>query len=111
MLALEKQGISAKKGNAIKVFVATTGAADERRGGFLLLNKLRKANISAEMDYQNKSLRAQLKIANRLGASYTAIVGEQEFQENQVSLRDMNTGEQSKVLLSDFIGHISELTM
>jgi histidyl-tRNA synthetase len=68
---------------------------------FLLLKKVRDKGIRADMDYFGKSLRAQLKTADRLGASFVYIVGEEELEKGKGILRNMKTGEQKEVAFEE----------
>lgn len=61
------------------------------------MTKLRRAGLAAEKDYLQRSLRAQLKQANRQGAKETVIVGGEEAARGNVSLRNMVTGTQEEV--------------
>ncbi|MFH1874685.1 MAG: histidine--tRNA ligase [Pseudomonadota bacterium] len=62
---------------------------------------LRKAGVRVEWDFGAKSLKAQMRRADRLGASSVVIVGEDELAKGQVVVRDMNTKEQQEVMLED----------
>ncbi|HID57284.1 TPA: histidine--tRNA ligase, partial [Candidatus Poribacteria bacterium] len=59
-----------------------------------LTDKLRREGLSAEMEFRGRSLRAQMKTADKLKARFTAIVGGEEMKEGKVTLRNMMTGEQ-----------------
>uniref|UniRef100_A0A7C2K0V3 Histidine--tRNA ligase n=1 Tax=candidate division WOR-3 bacterium TaxID=2052148 RepID=A0A7C2K0V3_UNCW3 len=77
-------------------FVATVGEV-ERGYGIRLLKKLRDWYIPSDMCYELKSLKAQLKIADRIGAQRTVIVGEDEIMRGKVRVRNMETGEEIEV--------------
>jgi len=79
-----------------KYFVATIGD-EARKFGVELVRKLRKRGIRTEFSYEEKGLRAQMKLANRFGASFAIIVGEDELTQGKVKLRDMETGEEKLV--------------
>ena len=64
-----------------------------------LVQAVRQNGLAAAMDYSNRSLKAQMKLAGKLKARFTLIIGENELQENQAILRDMTTRQQSKVAL------------
>jgi histidyl-tRNA synthetase len=55
---------------------------------------LRRAGISTEIDYGNKSLKSQMKRADKLNSSFTLIIGDKEIDEKRVELRNMNTKNQ-----------------
>ena len=59
--------------------------------------------VRAEMDYSNKSLKAQMKRANRLGAPYVMIVGDDELKQGSAILRNMQTKEQESIPLGDIV--------
>ena len=62
--------------------------------GLQLACELRRAGISAAMDYSDKSLKSQMKRADKLNSSYTLIFGDKEIDEKRVELRNMNTKNQ-----------------
>lgn len=62
-----------------------------------LMQSLRDAGITAEMDYTIKSLKSQLRRASKLGYRYVAIIGDEEINNNVVMLKDMASGEQRQV--------------
>ena len=64
---------------------------------FELLNVLRNEGIQADIDYQGKSLKAQMRLANKLRSRYVIIRGENERKENIVVLKDMEKGQEEKV--------------
>ncbi len=67
---------------------------------FLLAQKLREKGISAETDICGRSLKAQMKYADKAGAKFVIVVGDNEIAENQAELRDMRGGERLKIDLS-----------
>jgi len=77
-------------------FVATVGEM-ERGYGVRLLKKLREWYIPSDMCYELKSLKAQLKIADRIKAQRAVIVGEDEIMRGKVKVRNMETGEEVEV--------------
>ncbi|MEO0238301.1 MAG: histidine--tRNA ligase [candidate division WOR-3 bacterium] len=77
-------------------FVATVGEM-ERGYGIRLLKKLREWYIPSDMCYELKSLKAQLKIADRIRAQRAVIVGEDEIMRGKVRVRNMETGEEVEV--------------
>ncbi len=80
----------------IDVFIAGLGeeAADY---SFKLMHGLRGIGLRVDMDLDTRSLKSQMKQADRSGAGYTVIVGSQELDNQQVVLRNMKTGEQTDV--------------
>lgn len=68
---------------------------------FTLVDSFRKAGLRADMDHQLRSLKAQFKYADKLGARNMAILGDEEALRGAVKLRDMSTREEWEVSLSD----------
>ena len=75
------------------VFVANAGA-DLRDEVFALALDLRARGVRTECDYQGKSLKAQFKLADKLGASHIVIIGGDELAAGKVKLRNMATHEE-----------------
>ncbi|MFA6548803.1 MAG: His/Gly/Thr/Pro-type tRNA ligase C-terminal domain-containing protein, partial [Candidatus Margulisiibacteriota bacterium] len=80
----------------LEIYFATMGNAAQQLG-FDLMMKLRQGGIAAEMDYGGKSLKAQMKAADRLGAKHVYIIGEDEIKKESAILKEMQTGEQKEV--------------
>ena len=78
------------------VFVAALGE-DARDAALLLLRELRHAGLRALMDYEGRTLKTQLKRADRAQALYAAIVGQDELARGDVTLKDLRSGEQRTV--------------
>jgi len=72
-----------------RVFVAYTG---DRAAAFRIARALRRNGVAAEVEQAGRSLKGQLKQANRVGAAYTVIVGDDDLQ-----VKDMDSGEQRAV--------------
>jgi len=78
--------------------VFIVGLGDEgRRAAFLLLRDVRAAGLSAQMDYEGRSLKSQMKRADRLRAAHAIIIGEAELARGVVTLREMVTSTQADV--------------
>ncbi len=97
LLTLEDRGWQPPVSNSIDVFVA--GGRETRVAVVKLVFQLRKAGLSTEMDYGDRSLRAQMKAANRLNATWTVIMGEEELTRKQALVRHMVNGQQEEVPL------------
>jgi histidyl-tRNA synthetase len=82
------------------IFIAALGARAQKIS-FGLTNELRRAGISAAMDYADKSLKSQMKRADKLNSSYTLIFGDKEIDEGRVELRDMKTKNQQVLSLDN----------
>ena len=85
-----------------KLFIAALGDASQTLA-FEWVSRLAAAGIHAEMDMSNRSLKSQMKQADRLGAEHVLISGDTELQNGQVLLRDMITKEQAPMLVKDIV--------
>ena len=100
LLALEKQGALPEHGAVTDVFVVALGE-EARLPAFRLLEELRGAGLRAAMDYAGRSMKAQMKQANKSGARFALILGEDEIRESVVMLKDMEKSEQQKIALDE----------
>ena len=75
---------------------------------FTLVQSLRARGLRADMDHQGRSLKAQFKYADKLGAGRVAILGDDEVARGTVKLRDMSTREEWEVKLEDAPGALKE---
>jgi histidyl-tRNA synthetase len=64
---------------------------------FDLVRTLRQAGIAADMDYEDRSPKAQMRVAGRLGAAVCLLLGRQELERGEVTIRDMAAGRQWSV--------------
>ncbi|MBO5364946.1 MAG: histidine--tRNA ligase, partial [Clostridia bacterium] len=65
-----------------------------------LVFDLRKYGIHAERDLCDRSVKAQMKYANKLGAKYSMVLGEDEITAKQADIKNMETGETTSVALT-----------
>ena len=74
-----------------------------------MAQRLRDAGIAAERDYLGRKTKAQFKAAERSGARYAAVLGDDELDRGEISLRPMAGGEQTAVKLSELADAIRKL--
>ncbi|MBS2969815.1 histidine--tRNA ligase [Metabacillus sp. KIGAM252] len=86
--------------SSIDCYVAYMGDSAKDRS-VSILNNLRKAGLSAERDYENKKLKGQFKAADRLQARFVAVLGEDELEREAITLKDMESGEQQEVSITE----------
>ncbi|MHB0886353.1 MAG: histidine--tRNA ligase [Bacillota bacterium] len=107
LLVLEAQGIKLPTTSAIDVFVASLGEAAAARA-LRLVHDLRAADVAADLDYLGRSLKAQFKYADKTGARWVAIIGDDELAADEVTLRRLDTGEQERVPAAGLAARLSE---
>lgn len=73
-----------------------------------LVNELRQAGFSAERDYLDRKVKAQFKAADRLHAKYVAVLGENELQNNKINLKQLETGEQKEIPLTELVSALKD---
>jgi|YelNatPaOPRAMG01_1025707.scaffolds.fasta_scaffold14372_3 histidyl-tRNA synthetase len=83
------------------IFLALIGQEAQQRG-FALAQELRQAGLWVELDYTGKSLKSQMRKADRCQSSYVGILGAEELQKGMVLLRNMHTKEQEEVNIENF---------
>ena len=71
-----------------RVFVAALGEAARERA-FTVVQELRRKDLAAEMDFEGRSLKAQMSLADRLNAAYVVILGERELEAGVAQVRPM----------------------
>jgi histidyl-tRNA synthetase len=86
------------------LFVAALGDA-ARMPALALLRELRQQGFEAHMEYEGRSIKSQMKRADRLGASLALILGDDELAAGEVTVKNMKTGEQSRVARPAVVGH------
>jgi histidyl-tRNA synthetase len=84
------------------VYLITLGET-AKTAGIKILNQLRNAQISAETDYLNRSLKGAMRAANDAGATFVLILGEDELKKNTISLKNMASSTQKQVEIENLI--------
>ncbi|MFH0771629.1 MAG: histidine--tRNA ligase [Candidatus Omnitrophota bacterium] len=90
------------------IFMAAIGN-DAYGLAFELVTRLRENGISADLDYDERSLKSQMRMADKLGVKLVGIIGEDEIKNNAVTIRNMSTKEQLTIPLRDFTREIERM--
>ncbi len=93
--------------NKPKVFLIQIGDAAKKQA-FILLEKLRKANISVEANLEKDNIKSQIKNADRVQAPYSLILGQQEVLDGMIILKDMTSGLQETISLDKIIDELKK---
>ncbi|OIO91028.1 MAG: histidine--tRNA ligase [Armatimonadetes bacterium CG2_30_59_28] len=107
LLAMEAEQSQPVAPEPITAFVITLGDA-ARKAGLKLLADLRAVGLAADTDYAGRSMKAQMKEANRCGARYAVIIGEDEVAHNAATVKDLATSEQASVRMESLVGSLVE---
>lgn len=105
VLSMEQQGCDFGPQPRTDVYVASAGE-ESRTMAFEVMQKLRNAGISSDMDFLNRSLKAQFKTANTSGVRYVCVIGEEELRSGKVTLKDMETGEQQPLTMNEGLEYL-----
>lgn len=106
LLACEALGVEFPLEARRPVFVVTLGDA-ARLPGLKLLNDLRQAGIAADTDYRARSMKAQMRAANRVNARFVVILGEDEVAQGVASLKDMEGGSQETLPQGELLSRLA----
>lgn len=107
LLVLEEQGIKPPDQAGVDAFVICLGET-VRAQGLMIVQSLRQAGLKAETDYGARSIKAQMKAADRLKAAKVLILGEDEAARGVVQVRTMGTGTQIEVPVSQVVAHLTQ---
>ncbi len=102
ILAMKEQGVADIAPVCPMLYVAALGAPAQIKG-LAIVERLRSAGRYAECDIVGRSLKAQMKYANKIGAKYTLIIGDSEIEVGKAQLRNMSDGTQTEVELDNFV--------
>ena len=107
MLTLEANNIEIEKPAPTDIFIVTIGDRAKLKS-FAILKELRSNYISADKDHLDKSVKAQFKYANKINAKYTIVIGDDELEKDEASLKNMETGEQKQVKISELVKELKK---
>lgn len=102
VMILEKQYGQLEQKNDVMIYIGAMGEKGMLKSQALTL-QMRKAGIYAECDTVERSVKAQMKYANKINAMYTVIIGDTEIEQNSVELKQMQQGTTESVALNDLL--------
>lgn len=101
---MESQKILFPKDNSPEIYIASIGEKAKEKA-FELCEMLRSAMIFAETDIMDRNIKSQMKYADKLGAEYVLVIGDNEISENKAILKNMKTGNESEISISENFLH------
>ncbi len=107
VMILEKQYGQIEKENNPLIYIGSMGQQGLLKAQALTL-QMRKAGIYAECDTVERSVKAQMKYANKINAVYSVVIGDTEIEQNQVELKKIQEGTKENVALSDLLEIIKQ---
>lgn len=107
LMVMEAENVTIPENKKIGIYIA---GMDEktRETAFKLANQLRVNGVSAECDLMERSVKAQFKYADKLGAEYVAVIGENELLSGEVNLKKMSDGTQSAVKFENIYAYLTK---
>ncbi|CAH8769450.1 histidine--tRNA ligase [Paenibacillus dendritiformis] len=106
-LLLEKQGVDCNETSPLDIYLVGLGEQAEAEVT-KLLNDLRREGLAAEKDYQGRKMKAQMKSADRMHARYAGILGDDELSRGEIALKELASGEQRFVPLSELAQQLKQ---
>ncbi len=107
MMVLESQKTELPKAPKTDIYIATMGNAAAIKATELCA-AVRDEGLKAETDICSRGLKAQMKYANKIGAKYTLVLGENEINEGKARLKDMESGSEAEIMLSELTEELGE---
>lgn len=107
LLAVEREGVATRGPDRLEVFVVAMGE-EATRVGRELARSLRDRGIPADASLEDRPLKAQMRMADRAGATFACIIGERELADGKVTVRRLADRHQELVSLEDVPRWISE---
>lgn len=100
LLVMEKQGCDYLTPKKCDIYFATMGESALEKA-MELSRELREYGYFAEYDMMNRGLKAQMKYANKIGAAFTVVLGDNELSEGKAKLKNMESGDETEILLDN----------
>ncbi len=108
LLALEKQNLLPAFDDSIDVYVVCPKKENFAQA-FKTVIQLRRSGFKVEYDFNSRSMKAQMKQANKFQAKQVLIFGEDELSRGAVTVRNMSTSEQQEIAVNDIISYFNTL--
>lgn len=106
LMVMEQSGVEIPAPAPVTVYIA--GMDSEcRKKAFALACALRNSGTLVEIDHMDRSVKAQFKYADKLGAKYVAVIGGNELSEGVMNVKNMATGESERVAFDDAVAYFS----
>ncbi len=102
LMLLENIGVEIPNDNQIEYYVAPMGEKEGEKA-FEIVNLLRQKGISADLDHMNRSIKAQFKYADKIGAKKVIVIGSEELEKGVFKVKEMATGNEESLTLEELI--------
>lgn len=110
MLVLEQQGIQLPDAKKCDIYIASIGEEASLKAAEICQG-LRQAGVSAQTDIVGRSVKAQMKYADKIGAKFTTVIGEDDLKNNFCTVKNMADGEKTDINLDAIIDEFMEIAI
>ena len=100
LLLMQAQNCQFPKENTCEMYIAPMGEKAKCKA-VELVSKLRDEGFRAECDLMGRGVKAQMKYANKIGAEFVVVIGDNEIESGNANLKDMNSGIETEISLGD----------
>ncbi len=107
LMVMEKNGVEIPAPTPVDLYFVALGAG-AAAWTQKQIYQLRRKNISCDTDFLNRSMKAQMREANKLNARYTVIIGDNELENGKAILKDMGDSGQVELDLNNFIAEVEK---
>lgn len=100
LMLMDKQGIEIPKPSTCDLYIAVMGEKASLKS-FEIIKAVRSCGLIAETDVVGRGLRAQMKYADKIGAKFSMVLGDNEIEQGKAVIKNMSSGEQTEMVLDD----------
>ena len=108
LLLMESSGVEIPKPETCDLYIASMGDRASLKA-FSLTEDVRKSGFSAQCDIVGRGLRPQMKFADKIGAKFSLVIGDNEIDENKAEVKNMETGDKTAVSLQSFAKEFEDI--
>lgn len=105
LIVLEKAGIEIPVPAPMDLFIVGLGEEGAKES-IRLIHRLREQGIKCDKDYMARSLKAQMKYANKLGARFVTVIGDDDISNNKIKIKNMAEGSEEEIPLNQLIEYM-----
>ncbi len=105
ILTMENQGVEFAEEETCDIYIGSMGDAAAVKA-MQICRALRTEGVRAECDVVGRSVRAQMKYADKLNAKFSVVIGDSELEAGKATLKDMKSGEQTDIPLDERFGNV-----
>lgn len=107
MMVLESRKAEMPKAKTPDIYIVTMGDTAQLKA-LEICSKLRADGLKAETDICNRGMKAQMKYADKIGAKFTVVLGDNEIASGKAKLRDMEDGTEKEILVDETVDELGE---